>query len=151
MTGDIQQASPARIVDGLGGHGSSFWTGGAEGLLLVPHCGACERWVLPLASDCPDCDGELAPRPVSGLGTVFTYTIDFHPFNPAVPVPYVIAIIELDDQPGLRLVSNVVDCSADTVDVGMPVKVRFERQVLADGTVYVPVFAPPGTRATQGH
>lgn len=96
----------------------------------------------PPAADCPDCGGELHAHPVSGRGTVFTYTVNHQPFNPAVPVPYVVAIVELDEQPGLRLAANIVDCEPDSVHVGLRVEVRFERQDLDAESAFVPVFAP---------
>ena len=96
----------------------------------------------PPAADCPDCGGALVARPVSGRGTVFTYTVNYQPFNPAVPVPYVIAIVELEEQADLRIATNIVDCEPDSVYVGLPVEVRFERQDVDGDDVYVPVFAP---------
>ena len=75
-------------------------------------------------------------------GRVFTYTVNYQPFNPAVPVPYVIAIVELAEQADLRIAANIVDCEPDSVHVGMPVEVRFERHDVDDGSVFVPVFAP---------
>lgn len=135
----------ARMLPELTEHNHAFWTGGADGRLHVPYCAACARWVLPPEADCPHCDAPLESRPVSGEGTVFTYTVNGHPFNPAVPPPYVIAIVELAEQPDLRLAANIVDCEPDSVTVGMPVAVRFEEQHGAEGTVYVPVFAPRTT------
>ena len=79
---------------------------------------------------------------MSGRGTVFTYTVNYQPFNPAVPVPYVIAIVELEEQSDLRIATNIVDCEPDSVRVGLPVEVRFERQDVDDESVYMPVFAP---------
>lgn len=102
--------------------------------LLVEHCDECARWVYPPAGTCPDCGGPLAPRPVSGRGTVFTYTVNYHPYNPDVPTPYVIAIIELDEPAGLRVAANIVDCEPDSVTCGMPVLARPDGQAL--------VFAP---------
>lgn len=128
----------------LAEHNRSFWTGGADGQLLVPHCGRCEKWFLPVAPDCPVCGTDLEARPVSGLGTVFTYTVNHHAFHPAVPLPYVIAIVELDEGPGLRIATNIVDCEPDSVTTGMPVEVRFERHDLDDDVVFAPVFAPRG-------
>jgi uncharacterized OB-fold protein len=95
-----------------------------------------------MAAECSDCDGALESRAVSGRGTVFTYTVNHQPFNPAVPVPYVIAIVELEEQADLRIASNIVDCEPDSVRIGLPVEVRFERQDVGDENVYVPVFAP---------
>ena len=80
-------------------------------------------------------------RPVAGTGLVDTYTVNHQPFNPAVPVPYVIGIIALDEQADLRVAANIVDCEPDSVYIGLPVAVRFVRDVV-DESVVVPVFAP---------
>jgi uncharacterized OB-fold protein len=116
----------------------AFWTGGANGELLILRCGACGRWVHPLVATCPDCDGELSPQPVSGKGTLFTFTVNRHPYNPEVPVPYVIAIVELVEQAGLRFMTNLVNCDPEAVEIDMPVRVAFEDH----GEVFVPVFEP---------
>jgi uncharacterized protein len=105
-------------------------------------CTRCALWVSRPAEDCPDCGAALEARPVSGRGTVYTYTVNHEPFNPAVPVPYVIAIVELDEGPELRIATNIVDCEPDSVHVGQAVEVRFERHDTADGVVYAPVFVP---------
>ena len=109
---------------------------------MIAFCVTCDLWAGPPAADCPDCGGVLEARPVSGRGTVFTYTVNYQPFNPAVPVPYVIAIVELEEQADLRIASNIVDCEPDSVHVGLPVEVRFERQDVDEENRYVPVFAP---------
>jgi hypothetical protein len=113
----------------------------ADRRLMVHQCAQCALWVSPQAADCPDCGGALVAKPVSGRGTVFTYTVNHQPFNPAVPVPYVIAIVALDEQADLRVAANIVDCEPDSVYVGLPVAVRFERDVV-DDSVVIPVFAP---------
>jgi uncharacterized OB-fold protein len=140
MSGDVTAAG--RMIPELTEHNRPFWTGGADGGLHIPYCAQCHRWVLPPEADCPDCDTPLGIRRVSGDGTVFTYTVNQHPFNPAVPPPYVIAIIELAEQPDLRLAANIVDCEPDSVTIGMPVAVRFEEQDESGERVYIPVFAP---------
>lgn len=131
-----------RMLPALDDHNRAFWTGGADGQLRVPFCTRCGVWVVPLAAECPDCDGVLESRAVCGRGTVFTYTVNHQPFNPAVPVPYVIAIVELEEQTDLRIASNIVDCEPDSVRIGLLVEVRFERQEVGDESVYMPVFAP---------
>lgn len=131
-----------RMLPALDDHNRAFWTGGADGQLNIPFCDQCGVWVTPLATECPDCDGVLEYRPVSGRGTVFTYTVNYQPFNPGVPVPYVIAIVELEEQTDLRIATNIVDCEPDSVRIGLPVEVRFERQDAGDDSAYMPVFAP---------
>jgi hypothetical protein len=77
--------------------------------------------------------------PATGLGTVYSFTIVRHPANPelAGSVPYVVALIELDEGP--RLVSNVVGVEPDLVAIDQRVQVRFDR--VGPGTV-LPRFAP---------
>lgn len=74
---------------------------------------------------------------MSGQGTVFTYTVNYHPYNPEVPTPYVIALVELSEQRGLRVAANVVGCEPDSVTCGMAVKLLPEK-----GTGGAPQFAP---------
>ena len=122
-----------------------FWTGGAEGKLLILQCQDCHRWVHPPRERCSDCDGALVPRPVQGRGSVFTFTINHHPFNPELPLPYVIAIVELDEQTGLRFTTDLIECDVDAVHIGMPVEVVFEQA----GEAWIPLFRPiPVTAAT---
>jgi uncharacterized protein len=115
-----------------------FWTGGRAGELLILRCGACDRWVHPPVAACPGCDGELAPEPVSGKGTVFTYTVNHQAYNPEVPLPYVIALVELVEQDDLRLMTDIVHCDPDDVSIGMAVRVVFEQH----DEIYVPRFEP---------
>lgn len=91
-----------------------------------------------MGAECGQCGGVLVPQPVSGRGTVFTFTINRHPYNPAVPLPYVIAIVELVEQVGLRFTTDLVDVAVDEVYIGMPVVVTFEQA----GEAWVPLFRP---------
>lgn len=144
MPGDSQTDAPPRIIPGRHEHNRAFWTGGANGDLLIQRCTRCSLWVSPPTSDCPACGGELVAQPVSGRGEVFTYTVNYHPFNPTIRLPYVIAIVQLEEQHDLRIAANIVDCEPDSVHVGMPVQVAFERHDLEDETVFAPVFTPAG-------
>jgi uncharacterized OB-fold protein len=127
-----------RILPTLTPENRYFWTGGADGKLLILRCSNCGRWVHPPARACPDNRGDLVPETVSGKGSVFTFTINRHPFNPAVAPPYVIAIVELPEQVGLRFMTNIVSCEPDAVTIGMPVRVVFEEH----GEIFVPLFEP---------
>ncbi len=144
MADDAPPAVAARMLPTIDDHNRPFWTGGADGKLMITRCTQCDLWVSPPAADCPHCGGALEAQPVSGRGTVFTYTVNHQPFNPGVPLPYVIAIVELDEQQDLRIASNIVDCEPDSVDIGMRVEVRFERHDVGGNTAYMPVFAPAG-------
>ncbi len=138
MAESTSPAVSARILPPLNELNRPFWTGGARGELLILRCQACRYWVHPPSSPCPICGGGLVPERVSGKGTVFTYTVNWHPFNPEVPVPILIAIVELPEQEGLRFTTNIVGCGPEDVRIGLPVDVRFEQH----GEVWVPVFIP---------
>jgi uncharacterized OB-fold protein len=104
-----------------------FWQGGAQGRLNIHRCGHCQRWFHPPAPVCPHCASfEVSPQPVSGRGTVYSFTINHQAWTPELDEPYVVAVIELPEQQGLRFLSNVVGCAPEEVTVGLPVRVRFE-------------------------
>ena len=73
---------------------------------------------------------------MSGQGTVVSFTVNHQVWIPGLPVPYVVAIVELAEQAGLRFVSNIVGGSVDEVHIGMPVRVTFEQ--IED--VWIPLF-----------
>jgi hypothetical protein len=128
----------ARITPSLDDLNRPFWTGGASGELRITRCRSCRSWVFPLSSTCSGCGGSTVYEATSGKGTVFTHTTNTHPYNPVVPVPYNISIVELEDQEGLRFTTNVVECPPEDVHIGMSVRVQFEQH----GEVFVPVFVP---------
>lgn len=104
----------------------AFWRGGAEGDLLIHRCLTCNRWFHPPAPVCPECNSiDVKPQPVSGRGSVYSFTINHQAWIPELAEPYVIAIVELDEQPGLRFLSNIVGCAPDEVMIGLRVRVIF--------------------------
>jgi len=116
-----------------------FWRGGERGELVFLRCESCRNYIHPPSPVCPEClSRELSPEPVSGHGTVATYTVNHQPWNPSVKVPYVIALVEIDEQPSVRLMTNIVGCDPEDVHVGMRVRVKFEEQ----DDVYLPLFEP---------
>ena len=128
----------ARLTPALDDLNREFWTGGATGELRVMRCRSCRRWVFPPSPSCPDCAGATDYQTASGRGHVFSHTTNAHPFNPTVPLPYNIAIVELVEQEGLRFTTNVVNCPPEDVHIGMPVRAVFEQHV----QVFVPLFEP---------
>ena len=87
----------------------------------------------------PRCLSEnVEPRPVSGRGRVYTFTVNQRAWSPGLEVPYVVAIVALEEQSDLRLMTNIVRCEPVDVSIDMPVQVEFREQ----GEAYVPVFRP---------
>ena len=114
-----------------------FWTRGRRNELVILKNRRTGAWVHPpeLAESRDD---DIVPEIVSGKGTVLTYTVNHHPYNPEVPVPYVIALVELLEDASIRLPTNIVGCEPRDRYIGMPVRVVFEeREDLA-----IPLFEP---------
>jgi uncharacterized OB-fold protein len=104
-----------------------YWQGLASGELRLQRCGDCGRHVFYPRSVCPHCLGEkLEWVPASGRGRVYSYTIVRRAMNPAfaADVPYVFAIVELDEGP--RVTTNIVGCAPEDVRVDMPVKAAYD-------------------------
>lgn len=135
--------SVPRILPALTDVNRSYWTGGAEGRLLIERCVDCRRWQHPPKGVCAECGGRAEPEAVSGRGTVFTFTVNQQPYHPEVPPPYVIAIVELEEQADLRVPTNIVGCPPEAVTIGAPVRITFEQH----GDVHVPVFTLDGATA----
>ena len=134
-----ETTQPFRVLPRLTDDNRHYWTGGADGELRLLRCQACRYWIHPPTSVCPRClSKSVEPEATSGTGTVATFTINHQPWYPGLDPPYVIAMVELDDQPETRLTTSIVGCPVDEVRIGMPVQVVFEQHDL----VYFPLFEP---------
>ena len=94
---------------------------------------AVECDVVILATNWAD-----APEALSGRGEIYTFTVNYQPYSLDVAPPYVIALVVLDEQDDLRIVTNIVNCAPDDLHIGMRVRATFERH----GEIYAPVFEP---------
>lgn len=118
-----------------------FWTGGEHHLLQFLHCDTCNKYVHPPAPVCPEClTANLAVKAVSGRASIATFTINYQEWVAGLTEPYVVAIVEIEEQSELRLTTNIIDCKIEDVKIGMPVEVTFERHE----DVYLPLFRPRG-------
>jgi uncharacterized OB-fold protein len=64
---------------------------------------------------------------VSGKGKIFSFIVVTHPVHPAFTnVPYATVLVELSDAPGVHIVSDLVDCPPNEIQIGMPVEVVFD-------------------------
>ena len=78
-----------------------FWEGTASGELRIQQCGACQTLRHPPGPACPEC-GALQPKYVvaNGRGEVYSYVVHHHPPVPGKTLPFVIALVELEEAGG---------------------------------------------------
>lgn len=117
-----------------------FWKAAAQDRLEILRCRNCRMWLHPPAPACRSCGSrDLAPERVSGRGVLYSFTVNHQPWNPTMPPPYVIGLVELEEQEGLRLTTNIVELDPEDIEIGMPLEVTFEH--LDDDTGF-PLFRP---------
>lgn len=104
-----------------------FWEGCQSEELRLACCCGCGHRFMPGAPCCPRCwSDELRLEPASGRGEVFSFAVYRRTYHPAIPAPYIVALIQLDEGP--RMVSNIVGCEPEAVEIGMPVEVCFQAE-----------------------
>ena len=115
-----------------------FWLGCARGELLVQACAACGARRMPPRPMCPQCRStDVRWEGTSGRGRIWSFIVPHPPLLPAFAAvaPYNAIVVELDEDPTIRFVGNLV-ASADgeineidpaTIEIGEPVRVVFHR------------------------
>ena len=128
-----------RMVPEVDSHTARFWTSGTTGALVVPRCRPCGHHLLPPAPVCNRCRStDLEEVELSGRGEVYTFTVNVQPWFPDMEVPNVLAVVELAEEPGLRILVTLVDVEPETVAIGMPVQLAFA----TEGDIAVPYGRP---------
>jgi uncharacterized OB-fold protein len=118
----------------------AFWRACRAGRLELTHCMRCDHLIHPSRPICPKCRRrELDVKQVSGRARLHSYTINHQRWYPMQEVPYVIGLVELVEQPGLRLTTNIVNCPPEKLAIGMPLRVVFEN---VSDEVALPLFEP---------
>jgi uncharacterized OB-fold protein len=138
-------AVPQRPFPEVHEHERPFWTAGARGELLVQRCGACQRLNHPPALRCRyDHSATLEWTVVSGHGRVEGWSVNEQQWLPGFPAPYVVALVALVEDPGARLLTNLVDVDPSEIHPDMEVQARFERLPSPEGDdeVWLALFEP---------
>jgi uncharacterized protein len=128
-----------RVAPALTERTRDYWTAGADGVLRIARCAACGQFQHPPRPVCSRCRGrDIRSEPVTGRGVVWSWTVNRYQWQKDMPPPYVLAEVELVEQAGLRLLTNIVDCAIDDVGIGLAVEVCFVRS----GEAFIPLFRP---------
>lgn len=125
----------------------AFWTGGRDGALLISRCRGCGHFFHPPGPACWRCRStDVTPEKVSGRATVAAFTVDRQRWIPGFEPPYIVAMVEIVEEPGVRLITNVVDVEPADMRVGLEVEVFFEDWTALSGEedtrVWIPLFRP---------
>lgn len=104
-----------------------FWEGCRKHEFLVQKCIDCQKYIFYPKMFCPHClSSNLEWFKSSGKGKIYSYMVvySYQPTEFEENLPYIVAIIELEE--GVRLMSNVIGCSPETVKCDMKVGVVFD-------------------------
>ena len=107
-----------------------FWDAANEKRLVMQTCGICNRMQYPPEQKCAQCGSadRLVWRQVSGKGRIYNYSV-MHDCRIRVlqaDQPFNIVIVELDEDPGVKMYSHLPGTPVDEVPVGAPVRLIFE-------------------------
>jgi uncharacterized protein len=115
-----------------------FWAGTASGELRIQHCPSCGRLRHPPGPMCPSCGADQQDWvAASGRGTVFSYVVHHHPKVPGKQLPFVVALVELEE--GVRMLGELVDVDPATVSIGLPVELALTK---IDDELTLPFWRP---------
>ena len=128
--------TPARPIPQPDEVTQPYWDAAKRGELVMQRCGSCQRWIFQPKLACPSCHSdELVWEPVSGIGTIYSFVKVHPPVLPAFKekTPYLVVLVELAEDPGLRVLGNLLDHDTSAARIGHPVAVVYES--LDDGVV----------------
>ena len=120
---------------------AGFFAAARERRLVVQTCRTCGSQQQPPRPVCRSCHGnDLGWDEVPGVGTVHTWTVVGHQINPHFPVPYTVALIDVEPRPGeppVRFLAHLDGRPA--LQVGTPMRLTF---IDLDDDITVPNWEP---------
>ena len=134
-----RQGRPLPVADDLS---QPFWEAGKQHRLVIQRCRECGYFNHPPR---PACDAsqsqQLQFEPVSGRGTIYSFTVMHQPNIAGFEdqIPYINILVELEEQPLLFMVSNLPASDLDKIKIGGQVEVSFEE---VDPDTALPQFRP---------
>jgi uncharacterized OB-fold protein len=132
-------STPGRPLPAITMDNEFFWTAGADGVLRLQECRDCTALIHPPQPVCRYCRGmNMGVRDVSGRATLAGFTVNHRFSLPGLPAPYVVAQVAINEDPRVRLTTNIIDCDPDQLELGQQVEVAFEN--IED--VWLPLFRP---------
>jgi uncharacterized OB-fold protein len=103
-------------------HSAAFWDGLVEDRIVFQRCTACRRYTHYPVGACEWCGDSTEPAEVDGRAVVNTWTLALLEFGPGMETPYVTAIVNPDCEPGIQLMTNLVNVRVADIRIGMRVR-----------------------------
>jgi len=125
----LSEQQPPRPLPAPDDATQGYWDAAKHGALAMQRCAACSHRRFPPRPMCPKCQSfESRFEPVSGRGRIYSFVVCHPPMLPAFldRAPLAVVLVELEDDPALRIVGNLFDCDASAIEIGMEVEVCFE-------------------------
>ena len=157
--GYVANLGPSRegfLLPAFDAESSFFWEGAKEGELRIQACASCGKLRHPPRPMCPKCRStDRTFKRMSGRGSVWSFVVPHSPLlKPYSDVaPYNVIVVELEEDPTLRFVGNLVtgpegainEIDPGTIEIGEPVRVTFKRFERADGSEeFLPMWVRSG-------
>ncbi|MGE7780260.1 Zn-ribbon domain-containing OB-fold protein [Peribacillus sp. NPDC097264] len=124
---EYQKPIPVKTQDN-----TPYWDGADRHELILQKCNSCQEYSHPPGPSCAKCGSTELSWESQGSdinGKVYSYIISYRPFLPGFQddLPLIIAIVELDKLPDVKLIGNILQCPTDDVHIGMQVKMTWEK------------------------
>ena len=103
-----------------------FWEAITRRELAFQRCNQCGTWLhppRPMCHKCKSCD--LKWEKSSGKGKIYSWVTFTREVNPLYSVPFEVVLVEMEDEEGVRIISNMLDTDPDELYIDMPVEVDF--------------------------
>jgi uncharacterized protein len=157
--GYVLNLGPSRegyLLPAMDEENSGFWKAAREGQLVVQACSNCGKLRHPPRPMCPRCRSTKREwRPMSGRGRVWSYIVPHPPLLSAYAelAPYNVIVVELEEDPTLRFVGNLLtgpegpinEIDPYSIEIGEPVHVVFKRYEREDKSdEFLPMWARDG-------
>ena len=137
----LRETLPLRALPEPDNASRHYWQSAAEGRLVIQRCTSCGVHQFYPRAMCVSCGGDTEWVEASGRGTLHTFTIIRQNRSPAFAAlsPYAVGIVELDE--GVRMMSNIVECDEEQLEVGLALEVLLLR---AADDIGLPFWRPAG-------
>lgn len=129
MSNSILPEGVYPVATNPGALDAPFWEATRREELRIQRCTDCGRFQWGPEHICHHCHSfALEFARVEPTGRIFSWERVWHPAKPELSdhVPFVIVLVELDGTPGIHLIGNLAGDQEATVEIGTPVRARFE-------------------------